>query len=133
MPKVKTYKSEKDVKAEVKRLLDEYNWFWWMPPANAYGKSGISDFNALWSGVFLAIETKFKDNKPTTMQKSFLVSIQSESGVALVVNEKTLGAFEAWLASFQKATAAASRGEEPTHEDGATMLDALHILTADFA
>ena len=31
---------EGDIKADVKKVLDEFGWFWWMPPANSFGKSG---------------------------------------------------------------------------------------------
>ena len=61
----RTFLTEKDVKAEVKKLLNAHDWFWWMPPANGFGKAGISDFNALKKGVFLAVETKFGSKKPT--------------------------------------------------------------------
>ena len=83
-------KNEKDVKAKVKKLLDQYKWFWFMPPANAYGRSGIADILALKAGVFLAIETKFGSNKPTALQIGFLNSITAESGYGFVVNDQNL-------------------------------------------
>lgn len=131
MPREPSYRDESDVKKQVKNLLDRYEWFWWMPPSNAFGKSGISDFNALHSGVFIAIETKFGKNTPTTMQRGFLHSIQAESGFGFIVNETRIGALETWLAAFACATAATSRGEQPTPEDGAAMLNALIELTKE--
>ena len=125
----RTFLTEKDVKAEVKKLLNKHGWFWWMPPANGYGKAGIFDFNALRKGVFLAVETKFGNNKPSPMQTGFGNSIQAEDGFAFVVNEKTLDWFQAWLEAFDRATDAVSQGGKPTDEDGATMLDAIRAMT----
>ena len=125
--------NEKDVKAAVKKLLDKHSWFWFFPPANGYGKAGIADIIALKAGVFLAIETKFGKNKPTKLQCAFLLSVQSESGFGFVVNEDTLQWFEAWLESFENATAAATKGEMPDSADGATLIDAQRYMTADIA
>jgi hypothetical protein len=127
-----TFRIEKDVKREVKRLLDKHKWFWWCPPANAYGKSGISDFHAVRGGVFMAIETKMSPNKPTAMQEGFLGSIKAEGGFAFVVTEKTVSWFAVWLQAFDAATAATAAGSEPTPEDGAAMLNAMHELTGDY-
>lgn len=85
-----TIKNEAGVKAAVKKLLADAEWFYWMPPSNAYGRSGISDFHALKAGQFLAIETKFGSNAPTPMQKQFLDAVALQDGLYLVVNEKNL-------------------------------------------
>lgn len=122
-------KNEKDVKKAVKKLLDQYDWFWFMPPANAYGKAGISDFIAIGQGVFLAIETKFGSNKPTAMQVGFLNSIRAEKGFAFVVNDKNIAWLEAWLASFKRGAEAISNKNMPTDEDGAMMINAIRELT----
>ncbi len=122
--------SEKDVKREVKKLLDQHDWFFWMPPANGFGKAGISDFNALKHGVFLAVETKFGSNKPSPMQVGYLNSIRAEQGFAFVVNERNLAWLGIWLAAFARATEAASKQQMPTPEDGAAMLDAIRAMTA---
>ena len=121
-------KNEKDVKAKTKALLKKHDWFWFMPPANAYGKSGISDIIAIRSGTFMAIETKFGSNKPTPLQVAFLNSIRAEEGFAFVVNDKNLDWFAAFLESFDASVVAASKGEKPSPEDGARMLNALPEL-----
>jgi predicted type IV restriction endonuclease len=90
-------KNEGDVKKAVKHLLTSHGWFWWMPAANGFGMTGVADFCAVRDGLFMAIETKFGDNKPTAMQRKFLCDIMSHGGTALVVNEKTLGAFQTYL------------------------------------
>ena len=128
-------KNEKGVKARVKVLLDKFGWFWWMPPANGFGKGGISDFNALKNGVFLAVETKFGTNKPTALQVGYCHSIQAEKGFAFCVNERNLAWFETWLQSFDNAVAgvAAHVGDDKEHgvdpADGALLLNAISALT----
>lgn len=129
MAKERTYTNEADVKAQVKKLLNLHNWFWWMPPANGFGRSGISDFNALRDGVFLAVETKFGKNKPTAMQIGFLNSVQSESALAFIVNERNLGVFATWLQHFDNAVKAQSEERNVDPADGAAMLDAMKVLT----
>lgn len=124
--------NEKGVKREVKKLLDAHNWFWWMPAANGYGQTGISDFCAIRGGVFMAIETKFKHNKPTEMQKAFLTSVTAETGIAFVVNEQRLDTFKAWLEAFDRAMTATAAGGKETPEDGAMMINAVRELQQEF-
>lgn len=90
-------RNEAGVKAAVKKLLKDHGWFAWMPPANGYGRVGISDIHALKGGHFLAIETKFGSNKPTAMQAAFLGNITHGGGTAMVVNEANLGELEKFL------------------------------------
>lgn len=123
--------SEGDVKKRVKRLLTDHGWFWWMPPANGFGRAGIADINALKAGVFMAVETKYAKNKPSVMQLGFLTSVQTESGFAFVVNEDRLAWLEAWLGAFDRSTEAASKQQEPSPEDGAMMLNAMREMTKE--
>lgn len=129
MAKETTYTNEADVKRRVKKLLDQHKWFWWMPPANGFGRTGISDFNALRGGVFIAVETKFGKNKPTPMQVGFLESIQSESGIAFIVNDQNIFAFELWLSHFDNAVKAQAEQRDVDPADGAAMLDAMRALS----
>lgn len=122
-------KSEKDVKKRVKQILDKYNWFWCMPPANAYGKSGISDFLAWRTGASMAIETKFGSNKPTAMQVAFLNSIQAEDAFAFVVNDKNIDFLDQFLESFMIAAEATARRMDVPPEHGSRMLNAIYMLT----
>lgn len=127
--KVKKYSSERDVKRAVKQLLDHYGWYWWMPAANGFGRAGISDFNAVKDGVFVAIETKFKKTKPTPLQVGYLTSIQSNDCFAFVVNDTNIEWLEIWLRSFAKAVDAYSSASKETPEDGALLLDSIRALT----
>jgi hypothetical protein len=127
-----TYTKEAHVKDDVKALLDKYGWFWFMPPANAYGKSGISDFIAVKTGTFMAIETKFGTNKPTPMQIGFLNSIRAADGFAFVINEKNITWLDVFLRSFDGATQAQIRSEPIAHDDGANMLDGIQQMSNKF-
>jgi hypothetical protein len=126
------YRLEKDVKREVKKLLDVHRWFWFCPPANGFGKAGISDFLALRAGVFMAIETKVKTNKPTPMQKAFLSSIAAEDGFGFVVNDSNIDSFSKWLDMFDEAVAFAARNEVPPAAIGGPLLDAQKALTEGY-
>jgi hypothetical protein len=123
-------KDEKGVKKATKALLDKHSWFWWMPPANGYGKVGISDFNCLNNGVFIAIETKFGSNKPTIPQRAYLESIQASGGFAFVVTEKNLEQLDIFLTNFDQQTVEVMKNKQMSHEAGAAMLDALRALQA---
>jgi len=131
MAKEPTYQNEGDVKKQVKRLLDKHNWFWFMPPANGYGRTGIADILAIRGGVFLAIETKFGKNKPTPMQIGFLQSIMTEQGYGFVVCDRRVAWLKSWLEAFDKATEATSKKQTISPEDGAMLLNAIIEMTAE--
>ena len=90
MSKVNVCKNEGDVKRKVKELLDDVGAFYFMPPANGYGRVGISDIIAIKDGRVIAIETKFGYNKPTPMQVKFGEQVTSAGGVFLVINENNI-------------------------------------------
>lgn len=127
----RAYLKEADVKAEIKKLLNKHKWFWWMPPANGFGASGTSDFNALRDGVFMAVEAKFGSNKPTPLQVGYLNSVTAAGGMAFVVNEKRLELFAKWLDAFDRSALAAAQKKSIAHEDGAVMLDAIREMTCE--
>lgn len=123
--------SEAHVKREVKKILDKYKHFWFMPPSNGFGRAGISDFISVHRGIFFAIETKYGKGKPTAMQIGFLGSVRAEQGYAFVVNEDRLEWLDAFLGAFDRSVEAGIRKEMPTPEDGAMMLNALRELTTE--
>ena len=129
MPKKKHL--EGDVKAEVKKVLDEFGYFWWMPPANAFGKSGASDFHAIKAGVFLSIETKLKHTL-TENQRAFLNTIRAEDGFGFVVRgDEGVAWLRVFLESFSNAAKATANKLTPTDEDGAAMINAIDALTKE--
>jgi Holliday junction resolvase len=102
MPRApKPIEIEADVKDVVKKLLSEFGWEWWMPASNAFGTSGASDFHAVKEGMFLAIETKVKNRKPTPLQKRFLEKVRKAEAFGLLVNEKRLDTLRAWLVAHR--------------------------------
>ena len=128
MARERVMRKEADVKTYVRRILDKHKWFWWCPPANGFGRPNV-DFNALKSGVFLAIETKFGSNKPTLLQCAYLSSVLAEGGFAFVVNDKNLEIFEAWMQLYAEACDDVLKGMLPDQIDGAAMLDCIRELT----
>ncbi len=130
MAKEVTFNSERDVKRVVKKILDDHKWFWWMTPANGFGKSGVADICALRTGVFIAIETKFKKNTPTAQQVGYLNSIRQETGFAFVINESNVGWFKVWCECFDRACEAQAQRKDVDPADGANMLDAIRMMTA---
>jgi hypothetical protein len=126
----RTYIKEADVKAEVKKLLTQHGWFYWCPPMNGYGASGVSDFNCLRDGVFLALEAKFGTNKPSAMQNRYLIDVHKQGGMSFVVSDRNLDWFAAWLAAFDRAAQAVQQGGDPAPEDGALMVNAIAAMTA---
>lgn len=78
---------EKAVKDKVRAILSAHEVYYFMPPANGYGRAGIPDFVACVNGKFFAIETKANGNKPTPLQIREIESIRRNNGVAVVVDE----------------------------------------------
>jgi hypothetical protein len=78
---------EKAVKAKVKAVLESEGVYYFMPPANGYGRAGIPDFIVCVNGLFFAIETKANGNKPTALQIREIETIRRNNGVAVVVDE----------------------------------------------
>ena len=78
---------EKAIKAKVKAVLESEGVYFFMPPANGFGRSGVPDIVACVNGLFLAIECKAGGNKPTALQIREIEAIRRNDGVAVVVDE----------------------------------------------
>lgn len=85
-----TITDEAGVKRVVRRVLDKAKVFTFMPPANAFGKSGISDIIAIKYGKAVFIETKYGYNKPSPNQLVFGDSVEKAGAVFVVINERNL-------------------------------------------
>ena len=86
-------KNEGDVKKEVKKLLNSYpkdEMYYFMPPANGYGRSGIPDFVGNYKGNFFAIETKFGSNSPTNNQLREIEHIVQSKGKCWIVRDSSI-------------------------------------------
>jgi len=126
----KQHPIERDVKNGVKKIFDKHKVFWWAAAAGAFSRSGISDFNAIWRGVFFAVEVKLdvKKNPPTRMQKAFLASVVSEAGMGFVVDADRLPLFDEFLTLFGAAAEAAGAGEPESVERSARLIDLTRAL-----
>lgn len=101
----KEHPVEGDVKREVKRRLERRGWFYFMPNAGAFGRSGTSDILALRQGRFLAIETKLKKAKGSPLQEEFMAKVRAHGGYDLVVNQAMLddGQFDHMMDQIENA------------------------------
>jgi len=78
---------EGKVKAKIKKILNSWEVYYFMPATYGYGSSGIPDLVACFKGRFIAIECKANGNKPTPLQERNLHEISRTGGAALVINE----------------------------------------------
>lgn len=86
---------EGKVKDKVKKLLQEFGAYYFMPVQTGFGAPTI-DFLACHNGRFLGIETKAPGKKPTPRQEVTMGRINAAGGKTLVIDgdtEKLL----AWL------------------------------------
>lgn len=99
------FKNEGDVKKYVKKVLATYSsdelWYF-MPPANGYGRSGVPDFLGCFKGNMFAIETKFGSNNPTNNQEREIESLTKVGAQVWVVRETDV---DMWKEMFSVWTA----------------------------
>jgi hypothetical protein len=132
--KERIYRKEEDVKKRVKQILDAHQWKWRMPPSNAYGVTGLSDFICMKTGMFMAVEAKFKYNKPTPPQIKYLKEVLACDHFAFVVNEKNVEMLDKFLTALTQAIVHTRSREAVPPEVGAMMTNAsleMHRLIFD--
>jgi Holliday junction resolvase len=78
------------VKKKVRKLLDEAGVYYFMPPANGFGRAGIPDIVGCLNGCFFAIECKAGKGTTTALQDREISRINDAGGTAIVVNENNL-------------------------------------------
>jgi len=78
---------EKKVKDKVKKILEEYGAYYFMPTTGGYGRSGVPDIVACLRGKFIGIECKANGNKPTALQEKNLHEIMGVGGFAVLIDE----------------------------------------------
>lgn len=140
----KQHPTEKDVKEGVKRILTKHGWFFWATPTGTiYGKGGVSDFCALRRHVYLAIETKHGNRRPTDAQIEHLCGVNNNGGFGLVVNEDLLPVLDAFLTcqdeaekrvaehmrAIQEGRAKPGSSAQLSREDELLMLNAIRSMT----
>lgn len=90
---------EGKIKAKVKKLLDRYPHYRFMPVQTGMGKVGL-DFYVCSAGRFCAIETKAPGKMPTTLQAKTIKEIREQgAGETFVIDGSDIGmdALERWL------------------------------------
>ena len=94
---------EAKVKQQIKQILKELNLWYFMPPANGYGRSGIPDFIGCLKGRLIAIEAKAGKGKTTALQDREIQKIKDAGGFVLIVNESNIHTLKdlitAWTSS----------------------------------
>lgn len=101
-------KNEGDVKKAVKdtfkQVSEQYpgKLWWFMPPANGYGRSGIPDFVGCFNGQLFAVETKFASGKLTAHQLNETAALTQANARVWIVRETSVDGFglefNAWVA-----------------------------------
>jgi len=89
---------EKKVKDQVVKTLESVGAYWFYPVMGGYGSSGIPDIVACYRGMFIGIECKAGDNKPTALQMKNLNQISTAGGYSAVINETNIEDLNALLA-----------------------------------
>lgn len=88
-------KNEGDVKKIVKDVLKNSSCCWWfMPPANGYGRSGIPDFIGCVNGNMFAVETKFGRGTTTANQEREIAALMQAGAKVWIVRETTVDDWE---------------------------------------
>jgi hypothetical protein len=96
-------KKEEDVKKVVKAVLKSTPECWWfMPPANGFGRSGIPDFVGCVNGYMFAVETKFGKGTTTANQDREIQTLIQSGARVWIVRETNVDdwhiEFKAWAA-----------------------------------
>ena len=81
---------EARVKKKVVAILKEAGAYYFYPVTGGYGRSGVPDIIACYKGMFIGIECKAGNNKPTPLQNKNLKDIADACGVAKVINENNI-------------------------------------------
>lgn len=95
---------ERRVKAKVRKVLDKLGAYYTMPVTGGFGNSGAPDFLVCLHGRFIGVECKAGKNTTTPLQEKNLRQITEAGGIALVVNDENVDAFETELSSVITST-----------------------------
>lgn len=81
---------EAKVKKKVVDVIKKNSAYYFFPATGGYGRSGVPDIVCCYRGVFVAIECKAGNNRPTGLQELEMAKIRSAQGFVLVVNEDNI-------------------------------------------
>lgn len=87
-----------------------HHGYYFMPPANGMGVSGIPDFVGHYKGRFFSVETKVEGKDPTPLQKHQIMAIRMSGAQAFVVRgADNLEELKAWVKLVNLAERSADR------------------------
>ena len=92
---------EAKVKSSVRKMLDAFDIYHFMPPANGFGRAGIPDIVGCMDGHFIAIECKAGKGKTTALQDRELNLILNAGGTVFIAREHNLPDLELLLKEKQ--------------------------------
>jgi|CryBogDrversion2_10_1035300.scaffolds.fasta_scaffold08722_2 hypothetical protein len=91
---------EGKIKDKVKKLLKDYDVYFFMPNTHGYGSSGVPDIVGLYKGQFIGIECKAFNKQATDLQMHNLTQIQKNGGIAILMDGSGLGVLKMILDSL---------------------------------
>lgn len=86
---------ERTVKDRVKRVLNKYEAYYYMPVPGGYGAATL-DFIGCVKGYYFSIETKAPGKKPTARQKVTITRMREAGGKVFVI-DGDCSELESWL------------------------------------
>lgn len=81
---------EAKVKKKVVNVIKKNGAYYFFPATGGFGRSGVPDIVCCHRGVFIGIECKAGNNKPTPLQEAEMAKIRKAQGFTLVVNEDNI-------------------------------------------
>ena len=94
---------EAKVKTAVRKMLDAFDIYHFMPPANGFGRAGIPDIVGCMDGHFIAIECKAGKGKTTALQDRELNAILTHGGTVFIAREDNLEDLQQLLMGLREA------------------------------
>lgn len=88
---------EKKVKDKVVKILKKHGIYYFFPATHGFGRSGVPDVVCCYNSLFMGIECKAGDNKPTALQEKEMADIRKAGGVTFVINETNLTMLEQYI------------------------------------
>lgn len=86
---------EAKVKAQVRRILDKHDAYYFFPPGMGLGRAGIPDVIICHRGYFIAVECKATPKEqPTALQSREISLIREAEGFALVIHCDNVGSLD---------------------------------------
>lgn len=97
-PRERDYPLEREVKKQIKELLDKYGAYWLMPVTFGYGASGHPDFVGAVNGRPFVVEAKSKPAyAPTTIQYRAMARACRAGSNVFLIHAENIAELETWL------------------------------------